>query len=169
MLAPGDVVVAHSGAGALVAPARAATDAQPAAYVFVDAVLPSSGTRLEAMEREGGEWAAELWAHLAAGGRYPTWTDTDLADVLPDENDRRELFAQLRPRGVDYWTEPFPDPPGWPDAPCAYLHWSLSYERIAAEAEARGWPVIHRRAEHFELMVSPEQVADDLLQLAPRR
>lgn len=166
VIADGDVVVAHSGAGALVAAVRAVTGARPAAYVFVDAVLPSGGPRLEAMEREGGEWAAELWSHIATGGRYPTWSDTDLVDVLPDETDRRALFAQLRPRGMDYWTEALPLPEGWPDAPCGYLHWSLSYDRIAAEAEARGWRVVHRRAEHFELLVRPERVADDLLELA---
>src|ERR671919_1156919 len=73
-------LVAHSGAGPLL-PAVATAVRQPiAAYLFVDAGLPTSGSsRLQAIEAEEPRFAAELRAALDAGRRFPAWTDEGLS------------------------------------------------------------------------------------------
>ena len=129
------VLVAHSGAGPLL-PAVGAIVRQPiAAYVFVDAGLPSGGTsRLEAIATEDATSAAELGAALDAGRRFPAWTDKDLGQLVPEPDRRQALLDELRPRGRDYWTEELPDVSGWPDAPCGYLTFSPPYLSAAEHA-----------------------------------
>jgi hypothetical protein len=158
-------LVAHSGAGALL-PAIRKLGFPAAGYLFADAGIPLDGdSRLDAIEREGGGWAREFRAHLEAGGSYPSWDEEELAETIPDPRRRRALVADLRPRGRSFWQEPIPVPRRWPDAPCAYLRWSPVYDGAAADAERRGWPVLRRDAGHFQLLVDPPQVADDLLAL----
>jgi hypothetical protein len=55
---------------------------------------------------------------------------------------------------------------GWPDAPVGYLRYTDTYRADAAQAAAHGWPVWERAAGHFEMLVHPEQVADELVALA---
>ncbi|MEP6468180.1 MAG: hypothetical protein ABJC24_00255 [Chloroflexota bacterium] len=81
-----------------------------AAYLFVDAGLPSGGnSRLEAIATEDPTSAAELGAALDAGRRFPAWTDDDLRQLVPEPDRRQALLIELRPRGRDYWTEELPD------------------------------------------------------------
>ena len=165
---PPVVYVPHSGAGPIIASIAAAVGREVAGYVFVDAGLPERSTRLEAMEREDLPFAAELRTHLAAGGRFPEWSDDDLAEVLPDPGARRAVLAGLRHRGLDFFDEPLEVPADWPDAPCAYLQWGEPYATAAAAAHARGWPVEVHAAGHFQMLVEPERVARDILDLTRR-
>lgn len=160
------VLVAHSGAGPLL-PAIGAIVQQPiAAYLFVDAGLPSGGTsRLEAIATEDATSAAELGAALDAGRRFPAWTDKDLGQLVPEPDRRQALLDELRPRGRDYWTEELPDVSGWPDAPCGYLTFSPPYLSAAEHARRAGWPVRHLPAGHFHQLVDPSAVADALVDL----
>ncbi|MBA2576003.1 MAG: alpha/beta hydrolase [Euzebyaceae bacterium] len=162
------VLVAHSGAGALLPAIGAAIPERPkAAYVFVDAVLPLDGaTRLQGLEEEDAEFAAELRAELEAGGRFPTWTAEDLEAVVPDPGSRRALLAELAPRALDYFSEAIPPVPGWPDAPCAYLQFSAPYDVAARRARDRDWRYEHLDAGHFHMLVDPPAVADAVLRLA---
>jgi hypothetical protein len=163
------VLVGHSGAGKLL-PAIAGAIRQPvAAYIFVDAGLPAGGkSRLQAMPSEGPDGAAfasELASALEAGGRYPEWTDAELAPLVPDPKRRRVLLTELRPRGREFWTEPLPTVAPWPDAPCAYLQFSDGYEWPAGLARSLGWPVRHLPSGHFHQLVDERDVADVLLEL----
>jgi hypothetical protein len=160
----GSVLVAHSGAGALLGLVAQATGTQPAGYVFVDAGLPvvEGGSRLD----EAGAFAGWLRAHLESGGRFPEWTDDALAPAVPGAEARRELLAGLRPRGLDFFEERLPPCPGWPDAPCAYLQFSAAYDDRARRAQALGWPYRRLDAGHFHMLVDPAAVAEALAELA---
>jgi len=156
------VLVGHSGAGALLPVIRQALGRPVAGYVFVDAGLPIPGqTRLSTFG-EAGEQAA-FRAYLEGGGRFPAWTAGDLAPLVPDPAAREALVAGLRPRGLDFWTEVFPEAPGWPDAPCGYVLFSRPYADSAAAARRLGWTVAEVPAGHFHMLVDPEAVAEAVL------
>jgi hypothetical protein len=162
-------LVGHSGGGALL-PAAADAIRQPVvANMFVDAGLPAPGrSRLETMAEEGPDGAAfatELAAILDRGGRYPIWTDADLAPFVPDKGRRQQLLAELRPRGRDFWTEPLPDVTAPPGTPCTYLWFSEAYTTAAERARAMGWPVRHLPAGHLHHLVDEQAVGDALLGL----
>ena len=151
-LEPGPVVlVGHSGAGPLLPRLGAAVQAAGrtvAAYVFLDASLPRErpGNRLDLLASEDADWTVELRSHLEAGGRFPEWTDTDLAEEIPGAATRDQLLTAVRARPLAFFTEALPtagdgEPGGWPDAPCGYLLASATYEsraRIAGEPGLAG-------------------------------
>src|SRR6266511_1927243 len=96
-------------------------------YLFCDAGLPVGRgphvTRLDLLAEEDPALAAGFRVELEAGGRFPGWNDRDLAPIVPDPAARAALLGSLRPRALDFFTEPLPgDQPSWPDAPCGYLH-----------------------------------------------
>lgn len=165
--APGErlVLVGHGGSGPLlpqIAFGRQASGSPVAAYVFVDAELPrtlKSANRLELLESNDPVSSAALAQQLADGVRVPDWTDVDLRDQLPDATERALLLAGLRPRGMDFFTEPLPVPEDWPDAPCAYLQLSDAYAAAARTAELRSWRVHCQDTHHLWLMSHPTEFA----------
>jgi pimeloyl-ACP methyl ester carboxylesterase len=163
-LAP--VLVGHSGAGALLPAIGNATYRPIAAYLFVDAGIPLNGlSRLDVMATEDPEFAQSLRDVLAAGGAFPTWTEEDLASVLPNPLIRRQLVAEVRPRSLDFFTEPIPVPSSWPDSPCAYLQFSPAYDAPAKKAREAGWPCLELNAGHFHMLVDPPSVATAIVEL----
>lgn len=168
------LLVGHSGAGYLlpqIGVAQRAARRSVRGYVFLDAGLPvpHPATRLDLLADEDAGTATDLGRLLVAGGRYPTWTDDDLREAVPDESRRAALVAGLRPRAADFFTEVLPYPDGeWPDAPCGLLQTSPAYHAAARSARARGWPVLTRGGGHFASLVDPDGVAVDLLQLVER-
>jgi pimeloyl-ACP methyl ester carboxylesterase len=164
------VLVGHSGAGyllPLLGAARRALRSRVAAYVFLDAGLPPvrPASRLDLLAAEvagDDEWLPGFRAELAAGGHYPTWTDGDLAGLVPDLERRRALVASLRPRTEPFFTETLAVAPDWPDAPCGMVRLSESYDQPARVARSRGWPVVSAdpAGGHFAPCVVPETVAD---------
>jgi Alpha/beta hydrolase family len=166
------VLVGHSGAGPLLAAVGTGLRAvgRPCAgYLFCDAGLPEDGaSRLELLAVEDPEVAAAFGAELERGGQFPTWGDADLAPLVPDPAARAALLGSLRPRGLDFFTEPLPPAPGWPDAPCGFLRLSPAYDGWAREAERRRWPTARIDAGHFHPLVDPDGVAAALLGLLAR-
>ena len=162
------LLAGHSGAGPIL-PAIAAELRQPVSgYLFVDAGLPGDGRyRLELMEGEGGDFARELREHLSAGGRFPEWTDADLAPLVPDARLRGQLLAGLRPRGLDFFTDPIPAPTRWRrEAPSVYIQLSAAYDQPARQAEREGWPIRRLAGDnHFLLLADPGAVAGALVDL----
>ena len=170
------VLVAHSGAGYLLPQLgftqRAARRAV-GGYVFLDAGIPAprQSTRLGLLAVEDPGMADDLDVLLSAGGRFPTWTDDDLRELIPDDGLRAEVVASLRPRGRDFFTEVLPFPTGdveWPDAPCGLLQTSPAYAATARSARSRGWPVLEREGGHFASCADPHGVARDMLALVDR-
>lgn len=154
------VLVAHSGAGPLLPAIRQALTHSISAYVFVDAGLPRQGlSRLDLMKLQDQPWADEFHQSLLQGGRFPEWTADDLRDIIPAEDVRRQLVAEIRPRSLPFFAEPLPVFDGWPDAPCAYIKFSESYAWDAAQARQAGWLVREVDAGHFHMLVDPAAVA----------
>jgi hypothetical protein len=170
------VLAGHSGAGPLLPAVGASLRAASRAvggYLFCDAGLPVAQgppvTRLDLLAREDPAMAAGFRAELAAGGRFPGWSDRDLAPLVPDPAARAALLASLRPRGLDFFTEPLPaPPPGWPDAPCGYLHLTAAYDHWLERAGSLAWPVASLRAGHFHALVDPDGLAAAMRALLAR-
>jgi pimeloyl-ACP methyl ester carboxylesterase len=162
------VLVGHSGAGTLLPLIRQRLPHPVAAYLFVDAGLPLDGmSRLGEMEARGSAFGAQLRADLEAGRKYPEWTDEMLRPTIPNDDLRRGIAAELQPRGLDFFIEPFPPLAAWPDAPCACVQFTASYDAAIAEARERGWPIrTFDNAGHFYMLVDPEGVTDAMLALS---
>lgn len=157
-------LVAHSGAGPLLSAIREALANPVAAYVFVDAGIPRNGaSRLDLMKLEDPQWAAQFQEELERGGSFPHWTFEDLQDVIPDESLRRQMVAEIRPRGLSFFTEPIPVFDQWPDAPCVYIQCSEPYEQSAAQARAAGWLTYKFEAGHFHMLVDAKAVTDSIV------
>jgi Alpha/beta hydrolase family len=166
------VLVGHSGAGPLlgaVGTGLRAAGRPVGGYLFCDAGLPRGGaSRLDLLALEDPEMAAAFRGELERGGRFPPWSDADLEPLVPDPAARAALVGSLRPRGLEFFTEPLPAAAGWPDAPCGYLRLSAVYDRWADEARASGWPTAGLDAGHFHPLVDSEAVAAALLGLLAR-
>jgi len=157
-------LVAHSGAGPLLPVIRQSIANPVNAYMFVDAGIPKDGaSRLDLMKSEDPEWAEQFQAELERGERFPSWNVDDLREVIPDESLRQEMVAELRPRGLDFFTEPIPVFDGWPDEPGIYIKFSAPYEMPAAQAQQAGWPTYTLEAGHFHMLVDPVAVTDMLI------
>jgi hypothetical protein len=134
------------------------------AYIFVDAGLPGNGaTRLDLMNAEYPAWAAQFAKHLKKGGLFPDWSFDDLEEIIPDPRLRRQMVAEIRPRGESFFTEPIPVFSGWPDAPCVYILFSPPYKQAEAQARQRGWITNSIEAGHFHMLVDPGAVADAMI------
>lgn len=158
-------VIAHSGAGPLLPAIRQSMLHPVKAYLFVDAGIPRDGaSRLDLMKWEDPDWAEEFQQELTRGERFPTWSFDDLQDVIPDSSLRRQMVAELRSRGLDFFTEPIPVFDGWPDAPCVYIQFSSAYEKPAAQARQLGWQVYELEAGHFHMLVDPVVVASTIIE-----
>jgi hypothetical protein len=154
-------LVAHSGAGPLLPAIRQYLPNPVNTYVFVDAGIPRDGaTRLDLMKSEDPEWAEQFRAELERGEHFPNWSMEDLRDVIPDESLRKQTVAEIRPRGLSFFTEPIPVFIGWPDAPCIYIRFSAPYESPASQARQAGWPTDELEAGHFHMLVDPATVTE---------
>jgi pimeloyl-ACP methyl ester carboxylesterase len=160
------VLVAHSGAGALLPALRTMMGHSILAYVFVDAGIPRDGlSRLDLMRLQDQAWADQFHQALLRGERFPTWDDDDLREVIPDDRLRREMLAEVRPRALEFFSEPIPVFSGWPDAPCAYIKFSTSYEWDFDQAKQAGWRLRQVDAGHFHMLVDPSAVADIIIEV----
>ncbi len=160
------ILVAHSGAGPLLPTIRQHGGRPIRAYLFVDAGLPAGGSsRLDEMAATSPEFARQLRQHLVSGGRFPTWSDEDLRAIIPDEQLRHGMLAELRPRPLAFFDEPLPVVPEWPDAPCGYLLFSPPYHAAAEQATRDGWAFREVGAGHFHMLVDPTAVTTALIEL----
>jgi hypothetical protein len=167
-----DVVLVGQGlAGPLlpqIAFARQAAGKPVGGYVFIDAPLPRTlrtASLLEVLEASDPVATADLVGQLADGGRYPDWTDGDLAVHIPDPGQRALLLAGVQPRPLEFFTERLPLTEDWPDAPCCYLQLTSAFAPEAKTAQLRGWPVRAPDAHPFWAMTDPEALAATLTEL----
>ena len=166
------LLIGHDAAGPLLPQigfARQASGFTVSGYVIVDALLPRTlrtATLLELMESADPVLGAQVAQTLTDGGRYPDWSDRDLVATLPDVGDRAVLLASLRPRPLDFFTEPLPLPEDWPDAPCGYVQLSEEYAPEARAAEQRGWPVGQLAGHHYSALTSPRELANEIVRVS---
>ena len=143
------VVVAHSGAGPLLAHVH---DMRRSGAVYVDAGFrKDSRAGMSVVER--------------GGGFVPAWAnDDDLATLVTDVEVRRRLIASMDPLPREHFAEgiPYVEPPD----ESAYLLLSPPYLEPASVARARGWPVRELAGEnHYLMLADPARMADEVLAL----
>lgn len=159
------VLVAHSGAGPLLPALRTMMDRSILAYVLVDAGIPRDGlSRLDLMKLQDRSWADQFHQALLRGERFPNWDEDDLREVIPDETLRSKMLGEVKPRALEFFSEPIPVFSGWPDAPCAYIKFSTSYDWDFNQAKQAGWRLRQVDAGHFHMLVDPSAVADIIIE-----
>jgi hypothetical protein len=120
------------------------------------------------MKSEDREWADHFQNELERGEQFPNWSFDDLQEVIPDESLRQQMVREIRPRGLEFFTEPIPVFEGWPDAPCIYIQFSAPYEWPATQARQAGWPTYKLEAGHFHMLVDPITVTDTMIEALAR-
>ncbi len=161
------VLVAHSGAGALVPALADRLGDRVAGVIFADAILPHPGR----------SWfdtvPTEMRERLRAGaqmGELPPWDEWwppgALERLLPDPDLREALVAELEPLPLGYFEEKAPAAP--PPAPAAYLQLSGAYDDESQVAARSGWPLVRLPLHHLAMLTQPEAVATALESLAAR-
>jgi hypothetical protein len=157
------VLVAHSGAGALVPAVMAGLQVRGA--IFADAILPHPG--LSWFDTAPVELRAQLRAGAVAG-MLPSWDGWwppgALERLVPDEAVRAELVGELEPLPVGYFEAPAPD--DRLEGRCAYLQLSGAYDDEARLAGRQGWPVVRLPFNHLAIVTQPQAVASALDGLA---
>ena len=163
------VLVAHSGAGPLLPIIRQSMAHSIGAYVFVDAGIPRNGVgRIDLMRFEDPEWAEQFHQTLLRGERFPNWKDVDLQEVIPNDVLRKKMIAEINPRPLAFFTEPIPVFTNWPDAPCAYIKLSASYNWDFEQAKQAGWLVRELNAGHFHMLVDPSVVTNVIVDIVQK-
>src|SRR5262245_15662160 len=133
------VLVGHSGAGPLLPAIREAMHRKVAGYLFFDAGLPRDGaSRLDLFDTPE---EVKAFRAAAVDGILPKWTDDDLRTAITDDVLRRAFVADLPALPLAVYEEPLPVFRNWPDAPCAYVRTSATYDPFLAAAKKQGWPV----------------------------
>jgi hypothetical protein len=163
----GMVLVAHSGAGALVPALAAQLGGEVAGVIYADAILPHPGRSW--FDTAPPEMAQRLRAG-AQMGELPPWCDWwppgALERLVPDAASRDALVAELEPLPQAWFEEPAP-PDGW-NGPTAYLQFSGAYDSESQAAARYGWPLVRLRLHHLAMLTHPQSVAAALESLAER-
>ena len=161
------VLAAHSGAGALVPALAARLPEPPAGVILVDAILPHPGRSWFSTAPEG------MPDQLRAGaqfGELPRWNDWwppgALERLVPDEDLREAMLAELEPLPLAYFEEPAPAAT-W-DGPTAYLQLSGAYDNESQAASRMGWPLVRLPLHHLAMLTDPQPVAAALESLTAR-
>jgi hypothetical protein len=161
----GSVLVAHSGAGALLA---GVGDLVPelGGYVFVDAGLPTPG--LSWMDTAPEELSSALIS-MARDGWLPPWFEwfgeDAIVELLPESGMREAFIDDCHELPLAMFYEPRPPSPSWPNAPAAYLRLSEAYAQEADQARAMDWPISVLESDHLAILSSAASVVGPLIEL----
>jgi len=160
------VLVAHSGAGALLPAIAAHLPGPVRAAVYVDALLPTPG---ESWFDGAPAALAERLRELATDGVLPPWHEwfpqEAIVGLLPDPELRAEFTGSLPRLPLAYFAEAAPALPAYWPPPSGYLQLSTAYDAQAAQARALGWPVRTLHLDHLALLTRPALVAAPLADL----
>ena len=155
---PADVVLGFSGAGVTLPGVAVAVGAD--VVVWVDALLPARA----GVTAPDDEIRARI-APLVRDGRIADWTTwwgpDAMAELVPDAALRAAIRGEGHELPADFYEIPVPVPPDWPADGARYVHLSPAYTDAAAEARARGWPVVGEPSgSHLDIATEPARVAD---------
>ena len=161
------VLVAHSGAGALIPALTARMPRESVRVIYADALLPHPG-------RSWFDTAPpEMRERLRSGalmGDLPTWDEWwppgALERLVPDAPTREALIAELEPLPLVYFEEPAPS--DLYRGPAAYLQLSGAYDDEGVAAGRYGWPRVRLPLHHLAMLTDPQPVAAALESLAER-
>jgi hypothetical protein len=161
------VLIGHSGAGALLAPA-ARRVRQLAGYIFVDAGLPIPGhTPMSTMPADLAEQLKQLADQDGWLPPWPQWWGADgLAELISDPDLRGQFEAECPKLPLAMFDEIQPD--GDVDAPAAYLRLSEAYDGPAARARELLWPMTELDSNHLAPVTEPGRVTAALVDLLDR-
>lgn len=155
VVTPDSILVAHSGAGALV-PAIAQR-VSPAGAIFVDALLPHPG---RSWFDTAPEALRDRLRGLTRDGRLPPWhrwwPKGAIEALLPDAAMYEQFVAGLLDLPLAYFEERAPSA-AW-EAPCSYLQLSSGYEAEAVWAQAQSWRVSRLKLHHLAMLTHPDAV-----------
>jgi hypothetical protein len=161
------ILVAHSGAGALIPALEAALAAPPAGMILVDAILPHPGKAW--LDTAPPQLALQLRNGVDAGLLPPWdqwWPPGALERLVPDEAARTALISELEGLPLDYLEEAAPAMTL--SAPAAYLQLSGAYDDEGQYAVRQGWPVVRLPLHHLAMLTHAEAVAGAIHGLAER-
>jgi hypothetical protein len=155
---PADAVLGFSGAGVTL-PAVAA-QAGARRVVWVDALVPAASGATVADDD-----IRELAAGLVRNGRIADWTTWwgpgALTELVPDDRLRAAIEADGHELPADFYDVAVSVPETWPEDGARYVQLSPAYDDAAAEARARGWPVVGGPGgAHLDIATAPSRVAD---------
>ena len=158
-----DVVVGHSGAGALLPTVAANTMAS--ATVFIDAVVPGA----EDIFISSGGFIELLDALPVSDGLLPPWHEwwpaETLEQLLPDASRRRLVVTEIPRVPRSFYDEPVPLPDNWWSRPTAYLQLSPAYDDDRMRAERWAWPTYRQIGHHLDLVSHPDAIASIVVDL----
>lgn len=151
-----DVVIGHSGSGALLPVVAAGLAAR--VMVFLDAVLPTPGT---SAWRPDEAMRAVLDDHVGADGRLAPWLDwwdeRLVAQLLPSPDQRAAIARDCHRLPVSYYDHPVPVPSRW--TPAAYVALGGAYADELRRAADLGWPCRSLGLSHLATVTHPDEVA----------
>jgi hypothetical protein len=154
------VLVAHSGAGALLPSVAEAVGPSVKAAIFADATLPHPG---KSWLDSAPPALAEQLRNQVVNGELPPWDQWfppgAIADLLPDPVMRRRFLDELPTLPWHWFEQQAPVVAGWPSVPCGYLQLSAAYDDQAETAADLGWPTISEKADHLSPLTRPDLVA----------
>ena len=158
------ILVPHSNAGNFV-PALAALS-NVVGVVFVDAVIPvESGTQPLAP----ATFLAELETMVGEDGLLPPWTGwfppDDVEALFPDQETRARIESHQPRVPVSYLRDHLVITAGWDAVPAAYLAFGDTYGAELHRARDHGWPVTTLNGHHLHMLVDPDRVASEILNL----
>lgn len=161
------VLVAHSGAGALVPSIVTAAQDRVRHAIFVDATLPHDGLSWFDTVPEP---LAKRMRELARDGRAPRWSDwfsdRTLGRLLPNETERRRLVSGMPRIPLAFLQRPAPTVADWLASECCrYLQLSDGYAVEAERSRALGWRGHRLPGDHLWTMTHPQEVAAALIDL----
>jgi len=134
-----------------------------AALLFVDAVVPA----IDRPHQTPAALLPMLDAHTTDGrlAHWLDWWPEDVADLVPDPEDRDELRADMPSVPRDFYDDSIPMPESWSDGPCGYLQLSDAYADDRARAKALDWPVRVIDSTHLGIFTAPARALDAVLSL----
>jgi hypothetical protein len=159
-----DVVVGHSGAGAVLPVAVEHVGARVA--VFVDAILPDAASSTHPSTR----FLALLDTIPTSDGAlapWHTWWPADaLRELLPADEARETVIGEIPAVPRSFYDQEIALPPSWWTRPAAYLQLSPAYDEELGRATAWGWPTRAVAGGHLDVVVHPNTVAGHVASLA---
>jgi hypothetical protein len=159
-----DVLIGHSGAGALLP--VLAEQLGPTVVAFVDAIVPGV-----AHEHSASAAFVDFLDSLPHDGSllppwHTWWPDEVLRRVVPDDDLRRRIAADTPRVPRAFYDDRVALPAGWNKRHgCCYLQLSAAYDADRAQAEDYQWPTMHLDGQHLDVAVEPDKVAGALIDL----
>jgi hypothetical protein len=158
-----DVVIGHSGAGAVLPVVADRTAA--GATIFIDAVVPNATDRFTPGERITDlldrvpitDGLLAPWQHW--------WPAGTLARLLPDDAVREGVVAEIPRVPRAFFDQSISLPAAWWTRPAAFLQLSAAYDHDRTRAERLGWPIRRAEGQHLDLVVDPDLIADHVIAL----